>query len=55
MGYVDLVRYKEIGSNTINKGNIDYNVSIMQIFPKIVTFVTFSGFFFERVIDKKNW
>ena len=31
MGFGDLVQNMEIGSNTIIKGNIDENVSIMSI------------------------
>ena len=50
MGYGDLVRNREIGSNTIIKGNIDENVSIMPILPKIATFVKLSG---ERMLNKK--
>ena len=42
MGYGDLVPHRKIGSNTIIKGNIDENVSIMPILPEIVTFVKFS-------------
>ena len=55
MGYGDLVRYREIGSNTIIKGNIDENMSIMPIIivQRIVTFVKFSGENSERVITKK--
>ena len=53
MGYDDLVRYKEICSNNIIKGNIDENVSIMPILPKNVTFVKFSGENSERVMNKK--
>ena len=53
MGYADLVRYKEICSNNIIKGNIDENVSIMPNLPKNVTFVKFSGENSERVINKK--
>ena len=45
MGYGDLVRYRKIGSNTIVKGNIEENVSIMSILPEIMTFVKFSGTF----------
>ena len=52
MGYGDLVRHRKIDSNTIIKGNIDENVSIMPILPKIVTFVKFSGENSERVINK---
>ena len=43
MGFGDLVRDREIGSNTIINGNIDENVSIMPIPLKIVTFVKFPG------------
>ena len=53
MGYGDLVRYRKIGSNTIIKGNIEENVSIMPILPEIVSFVKFSGENSERVINKK--
>ena len=53
MGYGDLVRHGKIGSNTIIKGNIDENVSIMPILPEIMTFVKFSGENSERVINKK--
>ena len=53
MGYGDLVRYREIGYNTIVKGNSDENVSIMPILPKIVTFLKFSGENSEKVINKK--
>ena len=53
MGYGDLVRHRKIGSNTIIKGNIDENVSIMPILPDIVTFVKFSEQNSERVINKK--
>ena len=49
----DLVRYRKIGSNTIIKGNIDENVSIMPVLSEIVTFVKFSGENSERVINKK--
>ena len=52
MGYGDLVWYRKIGSNTIIKGYIDENVSIMPILPEIVTFVKFSGENSERVITK---
>ena len=41
-----------MGSNTIINGNIDENVSIMQIIPEIVTFVKFSGENSERGITK---
>ena len=51
MGFGDLVRKKEIGSNTTFKGNIDENVSIIPILQKIVTFVNFSGENSERGID----
>ena len=53
MGYGDLVQYRKIGSNTILKGNIDKNVSIMPTLPEIVTFVKFSGENSERVINTK--
>ena len=53
MGYGDLARYRKIGSNTIIKGNIDENVSIMPISPEVVTFVKFSGENSERVIHKR--
>ena len=53
VGYGDLVQYRKIGSNTIIKGKIEENVSIMPILPEIVTFVTFSGENSERVINKK--
>ena len=39
--YGDLAQYRKIGSDTIIKGNIDENVSIMSILPEIVTFVKF--------------
>ena len=51
MGYGD--RYRKIGSNAIINGNIDENVSIIQILPEIVTFVKFSGENSKRVINKK--
>ena len=54
MGYGDLVRNGEIVSNTIIEGNIDENVSIMPIFPKIVTFMNISGENVQRVIDEKT-
>ena len=41
VGYGDLVGYRKIGSNTIIKGNIDENVSIMPFLPEIMTFVKF--------------
>ena len=56
MGYGDLVLYREIGYNTIKEilaPNIDENVLIMPILPKIVTFVKFSGENSKRVINKK--
>ena len=53
MRYGDLVWYRKIGCNTIIKGNIDENVSIMPILPEIVTFVKFSGENSERVMNKK--
>ena len=53
MGYGDLVRYRKIGSNTIIKGNIDENVSIMPILPEIGSFVKFSGENPERMMNKK--
>ena len=53
MGYGDLVRYRKIGSNTIIKGNIDENVSIMPILPEIMTFVKLSGENSENVINEK--
>ena len=53
MGYGDLVGYRKIGSNTIIKGNIDENVSIMPFLPEIMTFMKFSGEISERVINKK--
>ena len=53
MGYGDLVQNREIGSNTIIKGNIDENVSVMPILPKIMTFVKLSGENSERAIDEK--
>ena len=53
MGYGDLVRYRKISSDTIIKGNIEENVSIMPILPEIVTFVEFSGGNSERVTNKK--
>ena len=53
MTFGDLVRYRNIGSNTIIKGNIDENVSIMPILPEITTFVKFSGENSERMINKK--
>ena len=53
MGFVDLVRNRETGSNTIIKGNINENVSIMPILPKIVTFVKFYREYSERMIDMK--
>ena len=53
MGYGDLVRYRKVGSNTIIKGYIEENVSIMPILPEIVTFVKSSGENFEWVINKK--
>ena len=43
MGYDDVVRDREMGSNTIVKGNIDENVSIRPILLKIETFVKCSG------------
>ena len=43
-----------MGSNTIITGNIDGNVSIMPILPKIVTLVKFSGEKIERVNRKEN-
>ena len=52
MGYGNLVRDREMGSNTIIKGNIDGNVSIIPILPKIVIFVKFSGENSEKVIEK---
>ena len=53
MAFGDLVRYREIGSNTIIKGSIDENVKIMPILLKIVTLGKFSGEDYERVIDTK--
>ena len=53
MGFGDLVRYRKIGSNTIIKGNIEENVSIMPILPEIVIFVKFSVEKSERVINEK--
>ena len=53
MRYGDLVRYRKTGSNTIIKGNMDENVSIVPILPEIMTFVNFSGENCERVINKK--
>ena len=53
MGYGDLVRCREIEYNTIIKGNIDENVSIMPILQEIVTFVKLSRENYERVINKK--
>ena len=53
MGFGDLMRNREIGSNTIIKGKIDENVSIMQILPTIVNFVKFSEENSERVINTK--
>ena len=55
MGYSDQVRDREMGSNTIIKGNIEgnSNVSIRPILPKIVIFVKFSGENSEKVIEKK--
>ena len=53
MGYGDLERHRKIGSNTIIKGNIDENVSIMPILQEIVIFVKFSGEISERVINMK--
>ena len=53
MGYGDLVRYRKIGSNTIIKGNIEENVSIMPILQEIVILLTFSGENSERGINKK--
>ena len=53
VGYGDLVRYRKIGSNTIIKGNIEENVSIMPILPAIVTFVKFSEENSEWMINKK--
>ena len=53
MGYGDLVRYRKVGSNTIIKGNIEENVSIMPILPEIVTLVKFSGKNSETVMNKK--
>ena len=50
MGYGDLVQDREMGSNTIIKGNIDENVSTMPILLKIVTFVKYSGENSEIVI-----
>ena len=47
------MRYRKIGSNTIIKGNIDANVSIMQILAEIMTLVKFPGNFLEMVINKK--
>ena len=52
MGYGDLVRYRKIGSNTIIKGNIEENVSIMPILAEFVTFVKFSLENSERVINE---
>ena len=49
MGFGDLVRHREIGSNTTIKRNIDESVSIMQSLLNIVAFVKFS----DRVIDTK--
>ena len=42
-----------MGSNTINKGHIDGNVSIMPILQKKITFMKFSGENSERVINMK--
>ena len=53
MAFGDLVPYREIGSNTIIKGNIDENVSIVPILLKIVTLVKFPGEDSERVMDTK--
>ena len=52
MGYGDLVRNREIGSNTIINENIEENVPIMPILPKIVTFMKFSGENPERVVKR---
>ena len=43
--------YFLLGSNTIIKGNIDENVLIMAILPKIVTFVKISGENSKRVTN----
>ena len=47
------MRYRKIGSNTIIKGNIDENVSIMPFLPEMVSFVKFPGESSERMINKK--
>ena len=53
VGFVDLVRHRKIGSNSIIKGNIEEKTAIVPILPEIMTFVKFSGENSEKVINKK--
>ena len=54
MAFGDLVRHREIGSNTIIKEYIDEYVKIMPILLKVITFVKFSRENYKRVIDMKT-
>ena len=54
MGFGDLVRHWEIGSNTIIMGNIDGKCVNLANLPKNVTFVKVSVAKSERVIDTKS-
>ena len=53
MAFGHLMRNRVIGSNTIIKGNIDENVSIMPILQRIVTFVKFPRENSKIVINMK--